>query len=180
MKSRRGGRGTAVVLRVDCLVAVPVLQLMGDVRRQRHLAQLVQDLLKDSFEAELHKAVSFFRLPDDSSFQKSVPELDDCACTAFLPGLHQGFPDVVFFSGEKQDLDLRAGPFLHADEPRRDHLGVVDHQAVPASQILFDVPEGLVFRFPSLPVQDHQPRGSPVFQGILRDEFLREFVIKIR
>ena len=48
----RGCCGT-LVLCINGLVTVLVLQLVGDVRRKRHLSKLIQNLLKDSFIMEL-------------------------------------------------------------------------------------------------------------------------------
>ena len=40
------------MLCINGLVTVLVLQLMGDIGRQRHLAQLVQNLLKNTLVGE--------------------------------------------------------------------------------------------------------------------------------
>ena len=179
MQARCRCRGASVVLSVDRLIAVPVLQLVGDVGRKRHLSQLIQDLLEDPVVAELDKAVSFLRLSDDGPLQEPAAEAHHSAGAALLSRLHQGLPNVVLLPREKQHLDLRAGALFLADQPGGDDLCVVDDEAVPFPEISLNVPEGPVLDLPGLPVQDHQPRGSAVLQRILRDQLLRQFIIKL-
>ena len=80
------------------LIPVLILQLMSDVRRQRHLSQLVQHFLKNPVKLELHETVSFVHnvrnLTDKFPLSKrnSRPRLR-------LPSrFYKCFPRIVLFS----------------------------------------------------------------------------------
>ena len=87
--------GGAVVLRIDRLIHVRILKLVGDVGRQRHLAEAVQDLLKDAVIVELHEAVSVLHDLQDLRGQGPVAEGDLRTGAKLLSGLYQGLPDIA-------------------------------------------------------------------------------------
>ena len=55
----------SVIFGIDRLIAVLILEFVCDIRRQGHLSQLVQDLLKDSFIGETDQAVALIHNIDD-------------------------------------------------------------------------------------------------------------------
>ena len=75
---------------------------------------------------------------------------------------------------------MGAGPFLDAQKPCRDHLGVVEDERISGPQVLRNVPEGPVLDLTGLPVHDEEPRRRPVSERILRDQLLGEVKIVIR
>ena len=87
------------------LITVLVFQFMGDIRRQRHLAQLIQDLLKDSLIVELDQSVSFVYYINDLTLQDSVSESDLCSRTSLFTRLDQTLPDIIFPSLQEKDLN---------------------------------------------------------------------------
>ena len=125
MKSRRRRRRTALVRRIDRLVAVLIFQLMVDVGRQRHLSEFIQDFLKDALVGEAHKAIAVLGLSHNLADEFPLAEADLRSDGALSAGLHQGLPGSVLFSREEQNLHLGSRAHLFADEARRDYLRVV-------------------------------------------------------
>ena len=60
---RCGGR--SFIFCIYSLITVFVFQLVGNIRRQRHFSQLIQDFLKDSLIMELDQAISLIYDIDD-------------------------------------------------------------------------------------------------------------------
>ena len=102
----------SLVFRVYRLVAVLVLQLVCDVRRQRHLSELIQNLLKNPFVMELDQAVALLHNVNDLAGQKSLTKIDSGSDLAFFSRFDQGLPDIVFLSLEQKNLDLCLSAFL--------------------------------------------------------------------
>ena len=157
MEPCRGSCCRAFMLRVDGLVAVLVLQLMGNIGRQRHLSQLIQDLLKDSLIGKLDQAVSFLHHVDDLPFQQPAAKGNPGAHSGFLSWFYQCFPDVVFPPFQEEYLDLCLGSLLDAEQPCRDHLCIIDDQAVSGIQVIDHLFKNMVLHLSRLPVQHHQP-----------------------
>ena len=86
---RRGGAGVG---RIDRIVAVFVFELVGDVRRQRHLSQPVKDFLKDPVKFKLDQAVTLINDIHDLAYQKAVAELDPCFPVLPCGRVLRGFP----------------------------------------------------------------------------------------
>lgn len=180
-KVKAGGRGggRAVVPGIDGLVAVFVPELVRDVGRQRHLPELIQNLLEDAFIAELDQTVPVLHDLQNLAGQEPVAEREDRAGTALFSRLHKGLPDVVLSALEKQDLDLPLGAFAHAEKTGGDHAGVVQDQAVARMQEIRDLLEYMMGDLTGRFIQDHQPGGAAVIERILGDQFLRQFIIKV-
>lgn len=133
MQSRRRCRRGTVILCIHRLVTVFVLQLVCDVRRQRHLSELIQNLLKNPFVMELDQAVALLHNVNDLAGQKSLAEIDSGSDLAFFSRFDQGLPDIVFFSLEQKNLDLCLSAFLHAIQSGRNYFCIVDDKAVTRS-----------------------------------------------
>ena len=133
MQSRRRCRRGTVILCIHRLVAVFVLQLVCDVRRQRHLSELIQNLLKNPFVMELDQAVALLHNVNDLAGQKSLAKIDSGSDLAFFSRFDQGLPDIVFFSLEQKNLDLCLSAFLHAIQSGRNYFCIVDDKAVTRS-----------------------------------------------
>ena len=133
MQSRCRRRCGTVIFCIHRLVAVFVLQLVCDVRRQRHLSELIQNLLKNPFVMELDQAVALLHNVNDLAGQKSLAEIDSGSDLAFFSRFDQGLPDIVFFSLEQKNLDLCLSAFLHAIQSGRNYFCIVDDKAVTRS-----------------------------------------------
>lgn len=91
--SRRSG-----MLCIHGLVTILVLQLVGDVRRKRHLSKLIQNLFKNSFVFKMDQTVSFLYNLQNFPFQKTVSEADSCSGFHLLSWFYKCFPDIISFS----------------------------------------------------------------------------------
>ena len=55
MQTRRGRCGAALLLGVDSLVSVLILESLGDIMRQGHLAYIINDLKEIALKAEFRR-----------------------------------------------------------------------------------------------------------------------------
>ena len=68
---------------------------MRDVRRKRHLTELIQDFFKNAFIGEFDQAVSFFHHAHNFTDEKAFSKIDPGTDAAFFAGFYQSFPDIV-------------------------------------------------------------------------------------
>ena len=66
-----------------------------NVRRQGHLAQLIQNFLKDPLVRKADQAVALFHDVHHFPGQKALAKGNPGSHAAFFPGFYQSFPDVV-------------------------------------------------------------------------------------
>ena len=129
---------------------------------------------------ELDKTVSVLRHIQNGSGQQSfVSEHKFRADTAFFPRSDQRLPDIILSSYQKKHLDQCAGVLFCPVEPGRNDLRIIKNQTVSVSQVVDHLHEMLVSDFACPSVQNHQPGGASVLQRILRDQLLRQIIIKI-
>ena len=76
---------------------------------------------------------------------------------------------------ETEDLDARPGELVH-DDPRPDHLRVVENQQLPGRQHVADVGETLFRDFSAAP--DEQLRGAALGEREFGDPLVRKVVIE--
>ena len=131
MKACCGSSRGAVMLCINGLVTVLVLQLMSDIGRQGHLAQFVQNLLENALVGKLNQTISFLHDVHDFSYEKTFTERNLRADLCLFSRFHQRLPDIVLFPFQKEHLDLGVGSHLCSVKSCRDHLRIVDDQAVP-------------------------------------------------
>ena len=131
MQARRRRRRRPFMPGIDGLVTVLVLQLVCNIRRQWHLAQLVQDLLKNTRVMELNQAVPVIHSIHHGSCKQALTEFNDSSRLCLLSRAHQGLPYIILSSFQQQYLYFRPGVLLHPEEPGRYDLCIVNHQAVP-------------------------------------------------
>ena len=105
---------------------------------------------------QLDQAVAFLHNVDDLSCQKSLAEVNSGSDPALLSRLDQGLPDIVFFSLQQKNLDLRLGAFLHAVQSGGNYLCIVDDKAVARSQIVHNILKMAVFHLSGHLVKHHQ------------------------
>ncbi len=166
MQPRRRRRRRSFIFRVDRVVARPVLKLVVDVGRQRHLPERVQHLLENALIVKLHQPVPLIDDIDDLADERSLlrrpvraAEEDPGADPAFFARLHQRLPGIRALPGQEQDLHLSEAPLANAEKARRDHLGVVDHQGVAGLKVRGDVFEAVMPHLAGFAAQVQQPRG---------------------
>ena len=179
VQTRGGSGGGAGLAAVDSVVAVLVLELLGDVGRERHLTYAVEDIEEIPLEREADKAVS---LVHDVEYLSGKPlrEIDDRAGLEALSGVHQGLPFGEAQTLEQQELNVGAGAALDAVYTRRENLAVVHYKQVAGVQVVSDVVEVPVAYLAGGAVDCHQPGAVPRLDRSLRDEFLGKFIVKIR
>ena len=129
---------------------------MCNVWRQRHLAKLVEDLLKDAFIFKPDHTVAVVHDFQNFRFQKSVAKADHSAWSGLLAGPYQGFPHITLVTFEEQHLNMGTGILLGTEKSCRYYLGVIDHQAVSRVQKINNFLENVVADLTAFPVQNHQ------------------------
>ena len=179
-KMQPGGRcgGGSHLPGIDRLITLLVLQLRLDIGRQRHLAQTLQNLQENALVVELHHPVSVLPYLFHSGSQFPVAENNLIARLHFPPRLAQALPAFVSQVPQQQHLHRAAGGPV-AQQPGRQHPGIVHHQAVSGVQIVDNIVKMLMGDFSGFPVQNHQPGGIPLFQWSLGNQFLRKLIPKI-
>ena len=95
MQAGRGRRSRTVKLGVNGLIPLSVFQFMGDIGRQGHLSQTVQNLLKNSFIGEPNQPVSFLHNLFHLRGQDAVPEGQLRARANLLSRLYQRLPEIL-------------------------------------------------------------------------------------
>ena len=161
--------GRSIVLCVHCLITVFVLELVMDVRRQRHLSQFVKDLFKNTLVFKTDQTVSFVNHIDHLTDQQPFAKTDPCTDTAFLTWFYQRLPDIIFSSFQKQYFNLCIRSDLASIESCRDYFRIVDYQTVTRVQIFNDITENTMLRLAAFSVQYQQFGRGTVFQRILCD-----------
>ena len=151
---RRRGRG-AVRLAVDGLVAVLVLELFVDIRRERHGTEAGQNILEHAVKMKAHDAFPRVRAVDDRQGQL-LGDDQLGADLRLLPRADEHFPLVEVAALEQQNFDL-AAVLRIGIQPRREHLRIVDDEHVARPQIFFDVAENAVFPLSRRAIIDEQP-----------------------
>ena len=179
MKSGRRRRCRTIVFRINRLIAILILQLMGNIGWKRHLSQLIQDFFKDTIIGEFDHPVSILYNIYYFSYKKPVTEADLRTRFCFLARFHQCFPHIICISFQKKHFDLRISSDLVSDKPCRNNLCIIHHQAVSRIQIINNLPENMVFGISGLSVQYQQSGTGTVFQWILCNQFLGKIIIKI-
>ena len=157
MQPRCGRRRRAVDLGVHRLIALLILQLLLDVRRQGHLAQSFQHLQEDPFIRELYQPVAIGQLVHHLRRQFTAAENDLCALPQLLPRTDKALPHIVAPVDKQQNFAGPTAGHPMAQQPCRQHPGVVQDQAVARTQILRQIVKMPVLYCPRFLVQHQQP-----------------------
>ncbi len=193
----RSGRG-ARLAGEDRLVALAVLRPVRpvDVGRQRHVAEPLELLVQIALAVEPHFPQAVLPAPDDLRLQ-FVVEIDDLADAHLAPRVNQRFPRQPVLGDRPQQQHLHppgkvlpalrvvladgegVHPFPPPVEPRGDHLGIVQHQAIARAQVAGQVPEHPVFPPPLPPVEHQHPRGGAILERLLGDAVLGQVIIEV-
>ena len=171
MQACRRRSCAAFIFCINRLIAVLILQVMGDIRRQRHLAKAVKHFLENTLIMELHQPVSVLHDLENRCGQTSVAERHLRAGLQLFAGPHQRLPDIARAALEKENFDrgtlfcgcvrcLRISGRLRritpaarqgfpgffaqnfrSQEPRRNDLRIVQNQRLARLKIFDDVTE---------------------------------------
>ena len=191
---RRSGHGT-FEFRIDGLVTgiVDLLTLAVQVRRDRNPAQMFQQLserqISRPFEADDLLAAALALTPGQHPFRATfIFEIDhQRAVFPFFEVAHDAAPAARTFHGERplvirrivrfeaEYLDPGPRRFVH-DDPRPDHLGIVEHQQGPRRQYIADVAEAALRDFS--PFVNKQLRCRTLLERILGDPLVGQVVVE--
>ena len=178
VQSRRGGRRRADHLRINRLIALLILQFSLDIRRKRHPAQLLQNLKKDAFVLKMYQPVAIGQNLLHLRLKLTFSKGNTGTLAQLFARAHKTLPHVASLVHQQQDLHRAAGRTV-ADEPGRQHPGVIQHEAVPGAQELGQVIEMMVADLTGGLVQCHQPGAVPAVKWSLRNELLGQVIVKI-
>ena len=144
MKSCRGCRSRTVVFGVNGLVPVPVLKLMGYIRRKRHLPEPVQNFLKNSIVTKLYKPVALFKHFHYLTLKKSVTEAYLRSRPELFTRLDKSLPHIIRKAFEQKDLNMRSCIILDTEKPCGYDPCIVKYQTVTAVDMFTDVSENVM------------------------------------
>ena len=176
-RGRRGG--AAVHLGVDGLVARLVFQLFVDIRRQGHLAEAVEHILKHALVEEAHGAPAVLADGQDFRDELAVAEHEARAGLGLFAGLEDDLPIRQVQPTQEQELNRAAGAFLHAVQARGDDAGLVDDQHIAGVQVVDHIAEDFMLNRAGIAMVDEQAAAVARLDGRLRDQLLRQVIIKI-
>ena len=124
-RGRCGGR--AYLPRVNGLIALLVLQLFGDIGRQRHLTYLIEDginarALIEKLSHAVAVGLDFGYLGSELSAAEDESSADLC----LLAGTADELPFVIALLFEQQEFYKPAASFLLAIDTGGQHAGIVE------------------------------------------------------
>ena len=128
---------------------------------------------------ELHQLVPVVHFADDRRRQLAIAEAQLRPGVGLAARLRQTFPDALALVPQQQHLHRAACRHAVPQQPRRQHTRIVQHQTVSEPQQLRDLIKMPVSDLARRSVERHQPRRAPVGQRRLRDQLLRQRIIKI-
>jgi len=139
MKSRRRCCRRPLILGINRLITVLVLELMGDIRWQRHLSQLIKNLLKDSLIFKADQTIALVHNLLYLGMQKSPAKGKTHSRSCLFARLNQCLPDIICLSLKQKYLYLSTGSFPLSDQTCRNYLCIIDHQTVSLMKIINNV-----------------------------------------
>ena len=173
-------RGCAAELAgINRLIALLILQLRLDIRRQRHFAQPLKHLQEDAVIVKLHDLVAVGDCVDDRGGQLPVAKRERSAGLGLAARAGQALPLAVAEVAQQQHFDCTAGAAV-AEQARREHTRIVEHKAVIRAQKLRQLVKMVVGDGAGRFIQRQQPGSIAALERRLRDELLRQVKIKIR
>ena len=179
MQSRSRRCGGALMARVHGLIPLAILELLVNIRRQRHFAQRVQRRLKRALAFKFHDSAAHVGRFQHAPAQTAVAEYDLRARLQLFAGLDQRLPPLRRKLFQQKHLARAAGRTL-AVEPRGNDARVVHHQHVAGIQIIDHVVKMPVLNFVGVAVNHHQPAVIARLDRRLRNALLRQIIHKIR
>ena len=139
MQPGSGGGGGADLAGIDCLVAFLVLKLLLNIRRQRHLADLVKNSVEIPLIREFDQTVSILYDFQYFGSHESVAKGKAISGLGTFAGAGQYLPNVVPFRGKKQKFHPCPRSLFDAVYSGGKNAGIVQNQTVVWVQIIDDV-----------------------------------------
>ena len=173
-------RGGAQLVAVDGLVPLLVLEFFVDVRRQRHLADLLENGVEVAVIGKPHDSAAVVRDVGHGACEPSIAKGKDGARFRPLARLAEALPEVQFSLLQQQELDDRSRLLLDPVDAGRQDAGVVQDEAVAGTQIVEDVRKMTVFDLAGDPVEMEHARGIALPERCLGNQFFRQFIPEVR
>ena len=170
--------GTQLVT-VDSLIALLVLQLLGDVRGKRHLSYFIERGEKAFVTVKIHHAVAVVLYSRDRRRQQTVPKGKVCSLARLFARLAECFPAVTADLTEQQKFHPRARFVLYAVNPGGQHARIVGDNQITLVEIIDDIAEAAVLHASAASVKNQQTRAVARFNGSLRYQLFGQVVVKI-
>ena len=182
MKSGGGSGSRALFFRIDGLVVALVLELFGYVRRQRHIADLIERLVDIliflGIVLKLNRTISAVNESCNSG-AKNPTKVEGCANLSTLSGANEGLPFTVLKGAEQEQLHRRPRLFGHAKESGGNNLRRVNHEHVLGVKVIYNISEDLVLDLARLAVKYHKAAHIALLAGRLSDKLLGKVVVKV-
>ena len=157
MEASCGSGSAAQLLGIDGLILALVVQLLGDIGRQRHLAELVQLLVEGlGVIVEGDELIAVFQRLVHDGRQAAVAKADLGTGLHPLAGLCKALPLVALNLPQEQQLADSTRGLLDAHDAGGQDFGVVDHQKVARLEVFGQVVEDTVLDAVVFLAQDHQ------------------------
>ena len=121
MEPGGGGRRRSHLTGVHRLIALRVLKLRLDVRRQRHLAKLLQQLQENALIVKPDQPVAALQSLGDLGGEESVAEGELCSRLHLLAWPDQALPCLVSLIIEEQYLRRTSAGLPVAQQPGGQH-----------------------------------------------------------
>ncbi|MNI56898.1 hypothetical protein D3C73_1119270 [compost metagenome] len=123
------------MLGIDGLITLTVIQSFLNIRRQRHGAQPIQNLLENPLIDEAQGPSAHIRFIFDDCTQL-IPEYDNRTGLQLLAGFHQRFPAVFPQILQEQNLRFGAGVFLNTKQSGGNNSCIIQHERIARLKLL--------------------------------------------
>ncbi len=111
-----------------------------------------------------------------------LAEVEFVADTDFACRFDQHIPEFLLYIefAEEEHFDTGAGLFLVAVKQGGKHFGVVEHHYIAVVEKVEDVAENVMRNLAGLAVYHHQTGIIALLVGVVCDEFVGKFEVKLR
>ena len=180
-KVQSGSRccGRTALMCIDGLIPFLIVKLLRDIRRQRNLSRAIQHLFKNAVIVQIDQAAAFrVRLSldrDPKLVVYNIPMRRFCAPCRTCKRL----PAIALHAFQEKKLHVPARILSLCKQARRDDAGRISHEHIARLQMFQNIREHAVGDRFRLSVVDQQPRGRAILRRGLRDQLMRQIIIKI-
>ena len=179
---------STLILGKDALVAVGVFgsRLALDIQRDRSLAKSEKvgfKLIVRAVVEESQSAASRSGVVDNLSHHRVVEsEIELVADADFACRLHEHVPQLVLFIQltQQEHLDFGTGLFLVAVEASREHLGVIEDEAVAIVEVVENLLKHTVLNFTGLAMENQKTRFIAHGSRFACNQLLGQLKFKLR
>ena len=179
VESRRGGGHRSRDPGEHGLIPLAIRRRVGalDVRRQGHVPDALDHLLDrpPALDRQANVTSPERVLRHDFARERTACSLahERRARPELLARVHERVPRLGVEAPEQEALDRPAARHTTAQQARREHPGVVDHQQVAGAQEGRQVGHPCAHGRPRRALEDHQPRVAPLVWRHLRHQIRR-------